>query len=115
MEKFGRSVLKNARPGVIMPNAILDCIVDCAHYGKIQNINELTRETHWNYSNEYGEDILTLIYVSHPPPPSPVNNPPQSSMTAPSLNQELKVVKQRVGSRCQSIGHIGEFDQPVFY
>jgi hypothetical protein len=109
-EKFGRSVLKNAGPGVIMPNATLDRIVDCAHYGKIQSIDELMKETRWNYSSEYGKDILILIRMSHPAAPPP-NNPLQPSMTAPSSNQAPKAIKQRVCSKCQSTGHIGESER----
>jgi hypothetical protein len=90
IDKFGQAALKNNGPGMIMPNDLLDCIIDCAHHGKISTIDQLAKETRWTRLNEYGEDILRLIKAHQRP-------------------QDQPVQKTRVCSRCQGTGHIGKF------
>jgi hypothetical protein len=41
IKKFGLSRLKNSGPGLIMPDAVLKRIVDCAHMQKIGNKDDL--------------------------------------------------------------------------
>ncbi|KAI9570887.1 hypothetical protein HD554DRAFT_2017792 [Boletus coccyginus] len=38
---YGWPSLNDLGPSLVMPNAILDHIVDCAHYSKILNVQDL--------------------------------------------------------------------------
>lgn len=113
--KFGHPALKNNGPGMFMSNAVLQRIIDCAQFGKIQTISDLAKETRWPRSSEYGGEILTMI-LAHTPPP-----PPQAVATVSTTTQPLtpavalngnrdprdKTTKTRVCSKCQSSTHIG--------
>ena len=41
IKKFGLSHLKHSGPGLIMPNAALQRIIDCAHMLKIRSKDDL--------------------------------------------------------------------------
>jgi hypothetical protein len=94
IRKFGLSRLKNSGPGLIMPNAILKRIVDCAHAMKINSKEDLQLETQWSRANIYSEEILTLIKIHHAPP-EPV--PASTSCTEPAGRTKC--------SRCGQKGH----------
>ncbi|KAG1857236.1 hypothetical protein C8R48DRAFT_607597 [Suillus tomentosus] len=68
---YGQAHLHDLGPGLVMPNDILDCIVDCAHFHKIKSPTDLLKETHWSGVDEHGDDIVALILrVSPLPSPS---------------------------------------------
>jgi hypothetical protein len=58
---YGWACLKDYGPCLIMPNAILDRIVDCVHHRKIQTPQDLKRETGWTESERFWDDIVMLI------------------------------------------------------
>ncbi|KIM75556.1 hypothetical protein PILCRDRAFT_13474 [Piloderma croceum F 1598] len=61
IRKFGLSRLKNSGPGLIMPDAVLKRIVDCAHMQKIGNKDDLQIETRWSRVESFADNILALI------------------------------------------------------
>ena len=67
---FGTTMLKTLGSALIMPNDILQQIVDGAHFHLIHNILDLANLTHWICAAELGANILGLICLHHPPPPS---------------------------------------------
>lgn len=46
---------------LVLPNELLEHIVDCAHYRKIATIAELKKQTQWAEADVYGEEILDMI------------------------------------------------------
>jgi hypothetical protein len=58
---YGQAHLHDLGPGLVMPNNILNRIVECAHFHKIKSPADLLRETHWSGVDEHGDDIVTLI------------------------------------------------------
>ena len=59
-EEFGLAILNNLGPGLIMGNAILDRIADCARAHKLDMVESLYRETKWDLAWELGEQVLNL-------------------------------------------------------
>ena len=96
-----------------MPNDMLLQIVDCAHHGKIGNIDQLAKETQWSHLNEYGEEVLRLIKAHQRPQvlPPPVETEQLHPLSTALLNNQpplsVKTTKKRVCSKCQSAEHIG--------
>ncbi|KAG1867710.1 hypothetical protein F4604DRAFT_1584981 [Suillus subluteus] len=58
---YGQAHLHDLGPGLVMPNNILNRIVECAHFHKIKSPADLLRETRWSGVNKPGDDIVTLI------------------------------------------------------
>src|ERR1700676_4116814 len=58
IKKFGLSRLKNSGPGLIMPNEVLERIVDCAHEQKIMTKEHLQLKTHWSHVNTFVDAVL---------------------------------------------------------
>ncbi|KAG1736671.1 P-loop containing nucleoside triphosphate hydrolase protein [Suillus paluster] len=71
VEVYGWYHLNDLGPTVVMPNAMLDRIVDCVHHHKIQNILDLKKETGWTDVENFGEEVITLI-KKYMPLPHPV-------------------------------------------
>ncbi|KAG2060972.1 hypothetical protein BDR06DRAFT_854745, partial [Suillus hirtellus] len=68
---YGQAHLHDLGPSLVMPNDILNRIVDCAHFHKIKSPTDLLKETHWSGVDEHGDDIVALILqVSPLPSPS---------------------------------------------
>ena len=62
MEKlYGKSHLQNLGPGLVMGTMVRNCIVDCAHFSKIQSVVDLEKETKWGSSTEFGPAIIKII------------------------------------------------------
>jgi hypothetical protein len=54
--------------GQLLLTAILiNRIVTCAHFHRIENIDRLRFETRWILCDQYGDEILKLIRSTHPP------------------------------------------------
>ncbi|KAJ7767607.1 hypothetical protein B0H16DRAFT_1412044 [Mycena metata] len=112
IELRGRAIFRSLGRGLIMPDDVLQRIVDCAHFHKIQTCTELLKETRWHRVSEDGEQILHLIHQHRPPPP-PHPPPP----TPPAFVTPLRVIntngsvmlstpKVRQCSKCGLYGHI---------
>ncbi|KAF7353121.1 p-loop containing nucleoside triphosphate hydrolase protein [Mycena sanguinolenta] len=68
VKKFSRAVLRDNGPGIIMSNEVLQRIVDCAHFHKIESQEQLKRETRWAGAAEFGDEVLSLIAKHRPKP-----------------------------------------------
>ncbi|KIJ07103.1 hypothetical protein PAXINDRAFT_33614, partial [Paxillus involutus ATCC 200175] len=64
---YGWACLNDHGPSLVIPNSILDHIIDCAHHGKIHTSQDLQKETGWTDSEKYGSEILSLL-TAHAPP-----------------------------------------------
>ncbi|KIK12430.1 hypothetical protein PISMIDRAFT_120902 [Pisolithus microcarpus 441] len=58
---YGWHHLNDIGPCIVMCNATLERIVDCAHHHKISTIQDLKRETTWLDADQYGGEVLSLI------------------------------------------------------
>ncbi|KAF7964397.1 hypothetical protein HWV62_8639 [Athelia sp. TMB] len=106
---YGLSTLKNIGPSIILPNALLDRIVDCAHVGKISTIDQLKHETQWSRADVSGPSVLALI-TAHALPiqpaavraPIPLIQPsPANGLVAP-----VRAIAPKQCSSCKAFGHI---------
>ncbi|KAF9235830.1 hypothetical protein BU15DRAFT_77554 [Melanogaster broomeanus] len=78
---FGWAALNDLGPSLIMTNALLDRIIDCAHHHKIHTIQDLRKETSWMDIEKYGEEVVAIIRQHAAPLPSPFNTVPLRSGT----------------------------------
>lgn len=62
----GKVHLINIGPSIIMPDGVLDWIVDCTHFFKIKTVDDLSHETHWSKACQYGMDIITIVHSTIP-------------------------------------------------
>ncbi|KAJ7721901.1 P-loop containing nucleoside triphosphate hydrolase protein [Mycena metata] len=110
--KFGRIVLKNSGPGMVMSNEVLQRIVDCAHFHKIRSTEQLARETRWASAGEFGAEVLALILEHRPPPVEAPPAPPVLVTVTPlgpsATNAETtgRSVRVRKCNKCRTPGHI---------
>ncbi|KAG2142784.1 uncharacterized protein EDB93DRAFT_1088757, partial [Suillus bovinus] len=65
---YGYSHLNDLGPRVVMPNSIMDRIVECAHFYKMKSIANLVKETCWSGASKHGDVIITLIHQVCPIP-----------------------------------------------
>jgi hypothetical protein len=117
---YGWSHLSDLGPSLVLPNCMLDRIIDCAHHHKINSILDLKKETGWMDSDRFGNEIITLIQRHAPPTTSPfVTTPlrhpstgsvpvlatpcPTARTNAPNLKHKNKC------SACNNEGHNGKF------
>ena len=56
--KYGRANLINIGPSLVLPDAVLSRLIDCARVHKLSSTADIARETWWVGSEEYGEAIL---------------------------------------------------------
>lgn len=59
---YGDSNLHDYGPSAVMPDSVLDRIVDCVQHHKIVTIQDLCKETRWSGSDEFGADIIAIIH-----------------------------------------------------
>ncbi|KLO04347.1 hypothetical protein SCHPADRAFT_840731, partial [Schizopora paradoxa] len=90
VEKYGVAIAEDIGPALVMPEQFIDRIVDCAHFEKIKNLQDLRRETGWNCPDEIGTTVVALVaeHGRPPAPPSPDSDnaptsaPPRSVLTS---------------------------------
>ena len=63
LAKHGESLLNALGASIIMPNSILDRLVDCAEAKKIASVEDLHREVgkKWTKAQELGHDVVGII------------------------------------------------------
>ncbi|KAI0694634.1 hypothetical protein BC835DRAFT_1306252 [Cytidiella melzeri] len=109
IEKYGHGGLADFGPGVVIPDAMLARIVDCAHHGKIESTEDLVRETKWAGVEVYGDEVLQLIRQVHPParPPAFTTVELRDSRTSDSTPEvtALAPKAQRKCGACRQTGH----------
>jgi len=126
---YGWPSLNDLGPSLVMPNAILDRIVDCAHHHKILNMQDLRREMGWSDAERFGDEVLAVImqYAAPLAPPfilTPLRPIVSSSNTA-SLSTQRPESPSHPGplagqpkrqircGACGQGGHNGEFTTPA--
>ncbi|KAG2336031.1 hypothetical protein BDR05DRAFT_953645 [Suillus weaverae] len=80
IEKFGLATPSDLGAGIIMPQQVLQHIVNCAHAGKIKTHGDLIKETRWSGVEEYGEEVLRLVMLHSPSTFIPANPQPQTPL-----------------------------------
>ncbi|KAI6111299.1 hypothetical protein F5141DRAFT_1063610 [Pisolithus sp. B1] len=58
---YGWHHLNDIGLSIVMCNAMLECIVNCAHHHKISSIQDLRREMTWPDVDQHGGEVLSLI------------------------------------------------------
>ncbi|EPS96961.1 hypothetical protein FOMPIDRAFT_1091292, partial [Fomitopsis schrenkii] len=68
VEKHGASLLDTLGASIIMPNSILDRLVDCAEAKKIASASDLQREVgkKWTKAHELGDAVVEIILCFFP-------------------------------------------------
>ncbi|KAK7015396.1 P-loop containing nucleoside triphosphate hydrolase protein, partial [Favolaschia claudopus] len=114
--KFSRAVLKNSGPGVVMSNEVLQRIVDCAHWYKIQTLEHLEKETRWAGAAEFGADVLALIdmYSPRPVPPEPESTP-LATHDSNGASSSVRTLRSRKCSKCGALDHIASNKKCPFH
>ncbi|KIK79807.1 hypothetical protein PAXRUDRAFT_16125 [Paxillus rubicundulus Ve08.2h10] len=124
---YGWHHLNDMGPSIMMCNATIECIIDCAHHCMITSVPELKRETGWFDADQFGGEIIALIQ-SHTAPlptsfvstplrltasgtvntalPSLFNTAPASPCPLPNTSAPKR--KNRCGA-CGEEGHNGTF------
>ncbi|KAG2082329.1 uncharacterized protein F5147DRAFT_590419 [Suillus discolor] len=108
LKLYGHAHLYDLGPGIIMPNSILDCIVECAHFYKIKSTADLVKETCWSGANKHGDEIIVLIHQVCPLP-TPLTSAPLQPHTNPSnANASVSVPRNaKRKMRCSACGEEG--------
>ncbi|TDL14194.1 P-loop containing nucleoside triphosphate hydrolase protein [Rickenella mellea] len=101
-------------PDIFLPETVVHRIINCAHYGKIENPEDVFRETRWSGSEQYSKAILGILRAARPLPaltPVFASTPsaPFASLTS-ALNrgqQESPTPTRRPiqCSACKQLGH----------
>ncbi|KAH7917314.1 P-loop containing nucleoside triphosphate hydrolase protein [Leucogyrophana mollusca] len=65
---YGTAHLYDLGPGLVMPDFVLDRIVQCAHFFKIQSAADLQKETRWSGAEKHGNEVVALILRVCPAP-----------------------------------------------
>ena len=68
IEKYGEAVLRDVGSSLILPTELLERLVDCAHYGKITNLDQLHKEVNWVVDDVFGLEVIGIITSMCPPP-----------------------------------------------
>ena len=102
IKKFGLSCLKNSGPGLIMPDAVLKRIVDCAHMLKIENKEDLQIKTRWSCAEAFADNILALIDTHCDPSVAPKA---AKQVQGSADTATVTTFKVMTCSRCHQQGH----------
>jgi ATP-dependent DNA helicase RecQ len=121
---YGWAHLSDLGPSLVLPNSMLDRIVDCAHHRKIHSVLELKKETGWTDADRFGNEVVLLIQSLAPPGASPfamtplsrtpsasntIVLPPTPSTPSPCLATTSNAPKRKNKcSACGQEGHNGE-------
>ncbi|KAG1803246.1 uncharacterized protein BJ212DRAFT_1285275 [Suillus subaureus] len=117
---YSWSHLNDLGPSLVLPNCMLDRIVNCAHHHKINSIFDLKKETGWMDSDRFGNEIITLIQRHAPPIASPfvttplsypsTGNVPVLATPCPTARTNTPNLKHRNKcGACNNEGHNGKF------
>lgn len=88
IEELGLEIAERRGPSMVLPQQLLNRIIDCAHFEKIKSIEDLRRETGWPCPDDVGSTIVAMIAAQGSPQSaasldSPVA-PPTSTTTPPA-------------------------------
>lgn len=91
IDTHGHAILKAVGSSLVLPNGVMDRIVDCVHYGVIKSVQDLHREIQWSRLEEFGEQLIELIKKIAPPP-----LPVQPAQSAPRASRQPLAVNNRL-------------------
>lgn len=69
IERYGLAVFREVGSDLVLPDQLLERLVDCAHWGKIRTVEDLRREVDWGLVDELGPIVVNLINKVSPPLP----------------------------------------------
>jgi hypothetical protein len=100
---FGELFTKDFGCFTFMPNEVLDCICNAAHYDLLVSIDTLAKETRWHLSKEHGQKVIDII--SEMRPVIAPQSPPQTMapVTVKTKSRELTCTS------CNQPGHSSRF------
>jgi len=108
IKKFGLSRLKNSGPELIMPNKVLEWIIDCVHEQKIMTKEHLQLETHWSHVNTFADVVLAIINMCHcRPSVAGTSVPGAASGDSSTVTTNPKKAPTIGKSRCGACGELG--------
>jgi len=85
-DQYGEAHLEDLGPTLVMPTSVLNHIMDCSYYFKIGSTADLKKETRWDESDWWGDEVVKMIQRLRLHPPSAVlmtNAPCPLTTTAP--------------------------------
>ena len=68
VEEYGKACVMDFGPGMVLPTALLDQIVNCTHHLKLQTIDDLCKETRWSGMALYDTEVLAVVNKFIPQP-----------------------------------------------
>ncbi|KAG1839904.1 hypothetical protein DFJ58DRAFT_667460 [Suillus subalutaceus] len=116
---YGWAHLNDLGPSLVMPNSMLDRIIDCAHYYKLNSVHDVKKETGWMDADKFSAEIVALVQRHALPVASPCARTPlrphlsshvnvplplPSPCPAPRTNTTKRKIKC---SACNQEGHNG--------
>jgi hypothetical protein len=99
---YGWHNLNDMGPSIMMCNATVERIVDCAHHRMITSVLELKRETGWSDADQFGGEIITLIQRHAAPLTTPFVSTPLRPTASGNLNATLPSLLNTVPIQLQS-------------
>ncbi|KAI9437122.1 P-loop containing nucleoside triphosphate hydrolase protein [Lactarius psammicola] len=117
-------------PQLIMTDEVLECIVDLAHFGQVDDLETLQSQVSWRYCDRWGPQIFDIIKTHAPPvaTSSRESLQPAENLPGPSTGLQPSAPSGGVGAmpsgskprtrsryRCGSCGsttHIGKLFLP---
>lgn len=104
--KFGAGNVRMLGPGLIMANSVVERIVNAAHYLKINDIDDLRKESQWEGSAEHAAEVVELICKLRPS--TALVTTPLQLRQANSSTSGIPLVKKMIHcSQCGQVGHNG--------
>ncbi|KAG2111454.1 hypothetical protein DEU56DRAFT_749585, partial [Suillus clintonianus] len=84
---YGGAHLNDLGPSLIMPNATLDRIIDCAHFYKLNSMHDLKKETGWTDADKFGAEVVVLVQRHA----LPITNPFARTPLRPHVSSHVNV------------------------
>ncbi|KIJ12625.1 hypothetical protein PAXINDRAFT_82527, partial [Paxillus involutus ATCC 200175] len=89
---YGWHHLNDMGPSIMMWNATVERIIDCAHHRKITSVPELKRETGWSDADQFGSEIIALVQRHAAPLPTPFVSTPLRLTASGTVNTALPLL-----------------------
>lgn len=133
LQVYGEGTYRQFGADLILPEDVMDRIVDCVHHNKVATADDLRRELRWSGVDEYGEEVLSMIKNVRPTPldaspivvasraalataPATDNNIPRPLVQDTELPQgatgDAKAKRIIKCGSCQTVGHNSTFAVP---
>ena len=119
IEKYGEAIFRDVGSSLVLPNELLERLVDCSHYGKITNMEQLGKEVDWMLMEEHGPEVVRLIMDICPPQPRKrVRRRKKVSAGEPTARQPLgtnvRVINAQPGAPVVAVSVLSYCSRQVF-